>query len=81
LMSCVVEMQNVVGDTIPESLLTDAATKCNYDPEKALAMVLSAEPAQKSTIKNPVQSTQSSNQPRKSHLPPGFDGKTFFAVT
>ena len=43
LLSCVNEMENVVGDTIPEIDLKIAATKYNYNYELALQSVLSGE--------------------------------------
>ena len=42
LISCVEEMENVVGDTIPESLLISAAKLHNYDIKSALDSVLNA---------------------------------------
>lgn len=41
LQSCVEAMQNVVGDTISESILIKAATENHFDLEKALDSVLS----------------------------------------
>ncbi len=41
-MSCVEEMQNVVGDTIPENMLISAAKLHNYDIKSALDSVLNA---------------------------------------
>ncbi len=41
-MSCVEEMQNVVGDTIPENMLIRAAKLHNYDIKSALDSVLNA---------------------------------------
>ena len=43
LLSCINEMENVVGDTIPEIDLKIAATKYNYNYELALNSVLSCE--------------------------------------
>lgn len=42
-MSCITEMQNVVGETIPEIDLKIAATKYNYNYNLALNSVLSGE--------------------------------------
>ncbi len=42
LLSCVEEMQNVVGDTIPENMLISAAKLHNYDIKSALDSVLNA---------------------------------------
>jgi len=43
LLSCISEMQNVVGETIPDIDLKIAATKYNYNYELALNSVLSGE--------------------------------------
>lgn len=42
LLSCVEEMQNVVGETIPEYMLINAAKLHNYDIKSALDSVLNA---------------------------------------
>ena len=47
LVSCVEELQNVVGDTIPESKLYETASKCNYDFETSLNTILNSEPIDK----------------------------------
>ena len=50
LISCVEEMENVVGDTIPESLLISAAKRCKYDIKTALDSVLSAHTSNSDTF-------------------------------
>ncbi|XP_015790526.1 HBS1-like protein isoform X2 [Tetranychus urticae] len=40
LQSCVLELQNVVGETVPESILKEKALKHRFDVEKALDEVL-----------------------------------------
>ncbi|RWS06746.1 HBS1-like protein, partial [Dinothrombium tinctorium] len=42
LLSCIEEMQNVVGDTIPDYILMQAAVQSNYNMEAALNNVLSS---------------------------------------
>lgn len=42
MLSCVEEMQNVVGDTIPESTLREAARIHAYNAEAALDAVLNS---------------------------------------
>ncbi|KAI1288406.1 HBS1-like protein [Halotydeus destructor] len=43
LMSCVEQMQSVVGEAISELRLIEAASQANYDPDKALDFVLNQE--------------------------------------
>ncbi|XP_035664403.1 uncharacterized protein LOC118407912 isoform X4 [Branchiostoma floridae] len=41
LRSCLEEIQNVIGDSVPQHVLVDTVMRCDYDLEKALDAVLS----------------------------------------
>ncbi|XP_044586936.1 HBS1-like protein [Cotesia glomerata] len=44
LMSCIEVVRNVIGDTVPDSILTEKIIECNFDAEVALDNILKSSP-------------------------------------
>ncbi|CAG5082389.1 Similar to HBS1: Protein HBS1 (Drosophila melanogaster) [Cotesia congregata] len=44
LMSCIEVVKNVIGDTVPDSILTEKIIECNFDAEVALDNILKSSP-------------------------------------
>lgn len=44
LMSCIEVVKNVIGDTVPDSILTEKIIECNFNAEVALDNILKSSP-------------------------------------
>ncbi|XP_078596832.1 HBS1-like protein isoform X3 [Branchiostoma floridae x Branchiostoma japonicum] len=54
LRSCLEEIQNVIGDSVPQHVLVDTVMRCDYDLEKALDAVLSLQDKPKEARPTPT---------------------------